>query len=306
MHVSEFLRICITVSDLQRAEQFYCEGLGFARGDETIADDPSWADLMGLPPSASQRAVRLRLGVQEVELAAFQPAGRPYPALRASDDQWFQHIAIAVSDIDEAWSRLERQSPSDVSVGGPQRLPANTGGVGAFKFRDPDGHPLELLYFPPGIGDPVWHRDQSSESLGYDHSAIVVEDIGRSLAFYVDLLGFRIGSRSLNKGVEQERLDGLPADIVDVVGLAPAEVPTPHLELLRYRQPKHTVQISDVQANDVASTRQVHRVDRLDDLMERLKNAGTTFVSPGVVSLVGGDRAATIRDPDGHMIVLTQ
>jgi predicted enzyme related to lactoylglutathione lyase len=36
----------------------------------------------------------------------------------------------------------------------------------------------------------------------------------------------------------------------------------------------------------------------------RLKEAGTTFVSPGVVTLKSGGRAAAVRDPDGHMIVL--
>jgi hypothetical protein len=36
-------------------------------------------------------------------------------------------------------------------------LPRN-GSVQAFKFRDRDGHPLELLYFPPGQGRPIWHQ----------------------------------------------------------------------------------------------------------------------------------------------------
>ncbi len=49
---------------------------------------------------------------------------------------------------------------------GPERLPARSGGVSAFKFRDPDGHPLELLAFPPEAVPPIW-RDRpacSSES----------------------------------------------------------------------------------------------------------------------------------------------
>ena len=57
-------------------------------------------------------------------------------------------------------------------------------------------------------------------------------------------------------------------------------------------------------ANDVASTRQVYHVDDLDGLVRHLEGAGVRFVSPGVVRLAGGDLAATIRDPDGHMIVL--
>ena len=37
-----------------------------------------------------------------------------------------------------------------ISTDGPQLLPASSGGVTAYKFRDPEGHPLELIAFPPG------------------------------------------------------------------------------------------------------------------------------------------------------------
>jgi catechol 2,3-dioxygenase-like lactoylglutathione lyase family enzyme len=56
----------------------------------------------------------------------------------------------------------------------------------------------------------------------------------------------------------------------------------------------------------VASTRQIHRVDDLDGLVGRLEAEGVTFVSPGVVILKHGGKAAAIRDPDGHMIVLME
>jgi len=43
-----------------------------------------------------------------------------------------------------------------ISQDGPQTLPPVDGSVRAWKFRDPDGHPLELLWFPPGGGRAVW------------------------------------------------------------------------------------------------------------------------------------------------------
>lgn len=306
MPVTELLRISTTVTDLRRAEAFYCDAVGFLGGDETATDDPAWARLMGLPTDATARGLRMRLGAQEVELVAFDPPGRPYPERRAANDPWFQHIALVVDDIAAVFDRLERWSTTPISIGGPQLLPVNTGGVTAFKFRDPDGHPLELLYFPPGVGDPVWHGVEDPKPLGYDHTAIAVTDVDRSIAFYGDLLGFQLAGRSLNTGIEQDRLDGLRKTEVDVVGLAPAQVPTPHLELLHYRTPSAEAIAFDIDANDVASTRQVHRVDDLDALVGRLKDSGATFVSPGVVTLGDGGRAATVRDPDGHMIVLTQ
>ena len=89
-----------------------------------------------------------------------------------------------------------------------------------------------------------------------------------------------------------------------VVTLQPAEVATPHVELLHYRTPRDRARVAEVKANDVASARQVHKVDDLDAMVGRLKAEGVMFVSPGVVTLRDGGKAASIRDPDGHMILL--
>ena len=59
-----------------------------------------------------------------------------------------------------------------------------------------------------------------------------------------------------------------------------------------------------MKANDVAAARQVHAVDDLIALVRRLEAADAPFVSPGIVTLKDGGKAAAVRDPDGHMIVL--
>src|SRR5690606_22189690 len=138
-----------------------------------------------------------------------------------------------------------------------------------------------------------------------DHTAISVMNLDRSLHFYADLLGFRIASRSLNQGPEQDRLDDLPGCLVDVVALEPTIITTPHVELLHYRMPPGRPAASAIQASDVASVRQIHKVDDLGALVERLSAEGTMFVSTGVVMLKDG-AAAAIRDPDGHMILLVE
>ncbi len=304
MHVSEFLRVSRTVADLDATQRFHADGLGFERGVPFALDDPGWQMLLGLDASVAPRAVRMRLGTQEVEFVAFDPPGRSYPETRAANDSWFQHVAIVIDDIQAAYSRLQAVSATTISRGGPQLLPISTQSVSAYKFRDPDGQPLELLHLPPGVGDARWHLDAAADPRGWDHSAISVRDASRSIAFYTELLGFSVSYTSLNTGIEQERLDGLSGVVVDVVGLAPASAPTPHLELLAYREPSGRMATDAVLANDIASTRQVYRVDDLDGLVERLTSASTTFVSPGTVTLGNGQRAAAIRDPDGHMIVL--
>ncbi len=131
-------------------------------------------------------------------------------------------------------------------------------------------------------------------------------DLDRSLHFYTHLLGFRIAGRSLNHGPEQDRLDDLPGCEVDVVALEPTTVTTPHVELLHYRMPPGRVSSTVIQVNDVASVRQLHKVDDLSTLVERLIAEGTIFVSPGIVMLKDATAAAAVRDPDGHMILLIE
>ena len=306
MPVTQLIRVSITVADLAGTAAFYRDWLGLEVGPEQTLGDPAWNSLLGLQQNTTTRTIDIAIGQQVLTLVAFDPPGRPYPSERASSDQWFQHCAFVCGDIAKIWEKLEGAPPEQVTKGAPVKLPPNTGSVAAFKFRDPEGHPLELIYFPPGEGDPQWQGKTVSGIVGYDHTAISVMDINRSVAFYTKLLGFKIGASSLNKGVEQDRLDGLKDCEVDVVALKPASEATPHVELLHYRMPPGRTLISEMRANDVASTRQIHRVDDLDALVGRLEVESVAFVSPGVVALGGGGKAAAIRDPDGHMIVLAE
>jgi catechol 2,3-dioxygenase-like lactoylglutathione lyase family enzyme len=304
MPVTQLMRVSVTVADLAGTAAFYRNWLALKVGPEQTLRDRAWNSLLGLEQGTTARAVDVIVGPQLMKLVAFDPAGRPYPSKPASNDQWFEHIALVSHDIARAWEKLERGSPGAITNGTPVRLPANTGSVTAFKFRDPEGHPLELISFPPGVSDPQWQGKATSGIVGYDHTAISVADVNRSIAFYTGLLGFKIGARSLNAGVEQDRLDGLTDCEVEVVALQPASEVTPHLELLHYRRPPGRTLASEIRANDVASARQIHRADDLDALVRRLEVENVTFVSPGVVALKSGAKAAAIRDPDGHMIVL--
>jgi catechol 2,3-dioxygenase-like lactoylglutathione lyase family enzyme len=307
MPVTHLIGFSLTVADLAGTAAFYRDSLGLETGPERSFHDPVWNSLLGLEPDTSARAIDVLIGHQTVELLAFAPPGQPYPSERASNDQWFQHFALVSSDIESTWERLNSGgSECEITRGPPVLLPPNTGSVTAFKFRDPEGHPLELISFPPGVGAPVWQKARGGGILGCDHTAISVIDLDRSLHFYTHLLGFRIAGRSLNHGPEQDRLDDLPGCEVDVVALEPTTVTTPHVELLHYRMPPGRVSSTVIQVNDVASVRQLHKVDDLSTLVERLIAEGTIFVSPGIVMLKDATAAAAVRDPDGHMILLIE
>lgn len=303
-HVRRLLRIGRNVSDLARAIAFYRDALGFKLVNETRIDDPVRGELMGIPGIHGHAAV-LRLGEQEIELTAFDPAGCAYPRDSRTTDCWFQHLAIVVADMDAAYARLCRYSFQAISEDGPQRLPPNTGAVTAFKFRDPDGHPLELIHFPPRTGEANWQRKQNL-FLGVDHSAITVADSEGSVDFYTRLLGFDVAGHSTNTGAEQARLDHAADVRVSVVALQPHEPGPPHVELLGYERPAGRPFPPKVASNDVLADRLVLEVNDLPNLVQVLETAGVAFVSPGMVTASDGQRSAFARDPTGHLLLFTQ
>ncbi len=276
------LRVSRVVADLDWAEQFYRDGLGFHRIGAGPGD-PALAKLLGVPGATMQQVV-LRLGSEEVALVRFDPPGPAYPTDSRSNDGWFQHLAIVAGNLDEAFQRVSTQALQPISTDGPVVLPPRNGRVSAFKFRDPDGHPLELIHFPPGTGRTKWQRPGAG-TFGIDHSAIAAADSARSVRFY-RRLGFRVSERSWNYGPAQECLDGLPGAQAHVTGLQFPDSDGPGLELLAYVPPGRVA--PDVPANAAVT-------DWVTLLCPNLRRG---------VRLKGGSLAALVRDPDGHRIVL--
>jgi catechol 2,3-dioxygenase-like lactoylglutathione lyase family enzyme len=299
-------RIVVTVSDLDRAERFYRDGLGFETVGRGEAAGEGFAHLVGLRDGRA-KTLSMRLGREEVTFVKYESLGKPYPAASGSADLWFQHFAIVVSDIDRAYARLQRVGFAPISEAGPVTLPPANGSVRAFKFRDPDGHPLELLNFPTGQGRAAWSGSADRLFLGIDHSAISVADTARSEGFYGKLLGMAIAYRSVNRGPTQEDLDGTFGAVVQITGLRPPEESGPGVEFLEYRTPATGRPApADTQSNDIVHVELAFGVDDLDGLITKLRDARVPFVSPDAVNLADGMRAAMVRDPDGHAIVLEQ
>ena len=246
-------------------------------------------------------------GEQEIGLLAFDPPGHPYPAGSNATDLWFQHFAIIVSDMAAAYRRLvEVGRFTAISEDGPQQLPPSSGSVSAFKFRDAEGHPLELLAFPQGA-PPYWAvKAANAIFLGIDHSAIAVADTARSIAFYGQGLGLRRGEQTENSGLEQSRLDAVAEAAVTVTGLKPSKIATPHVELLGYHVGTRRPIADAASSRDIAASLFVMETEDLPAIVEALTAIEARFVSPGVVALADGRQAVAVLDPDGHRIVVTQ
>src|SRR5262249_40564286 len=100
--------VALTVSDLDRAIDFYSKVLTFEKvADREVAGE-QYARLFGLS-GVRVRSARMRLGDEYLELQQFlAPRGRPVPLDSRSNDRWFQHVAIIVSDMTAAYARLRR------------------------------------------------------------------------------------------------------------------------------------------------------------------------------------------------------
>jgi catechol 2,3-dioxygenase-like lactoylglutathione lyase family enzyme len=302
--------IGLTVSDMERSVAFYRDLLGFEKTSDTEVAGPAYERLTGLA-GLRARVVSMRLGAERIELTEFlTPRGRPAPTDSRSNDVWFQHVAIITNDIEQGYLWLRQHDVRQVSPG-PQRLPdwnPKAGGIKAFYFRDPDGHPLEILEFPPDKGEARWHRPSDRIFLGIDHTAIVVTDTGSSLRFYRDVLGLRVAGESENWGPEQERLNDVVGARLRITTLRAAS--GPGIELLEYLTPRtRRPAPPDPAVNDLVHWHTTVVPGDPAATASRLRAARALFVSPGVVVLpdrdLGFGAGFLARDPDGHALRVT-
>ncbi len=309
--VQQVSTVGMTVSDMDQAVEFYTEVLGFHKIADIEVSGAAYEQLEGVR-GAQMRVVQMQLGNEIIELTDYlTPEGRPIPLDSRSNDHWFQHIAIVVSDMDAAYQRLQAAKVQFVS-NMPQTLPdylTAAAGIKAFYFQDPDGHNLEVIYFPPGKGNPRWQEPTDQLFLGIDHTAIATSDTATSLSFYRDLLGLQIAGESENFGTEQEHLNNVFGAHLQITGLRAAA--GPGVEFLDYLSPPGGRPIpNDVQANDLIQWQTTLVVKDVEIAMQQLQLASYDLVSPRAITLpntrLGFSKALLVHDPDGHVMRIVE
>ncbi len=313
--VQRIRAIGITVSDVDRSQDFYTQALGFQLVSDITVGAQEYSQLTGVP-DATIRIVTLQLGDEYIELMQYlNIKGKPIPADSQSNDLWFQHLAIVVNDMDRAYAHLQSFPIESISVA-PQTIPPSnqaSAGVRAFKFKDRDRHDLELIWFPPDKGQSKWHQtvDRYGERLflGIDHSAIAIADTQQSLRFYRDLLGMQINGGSLNQGETQAHLDGLPVAKVRVTALRTTQGGL-GIELLDYLIPQSDRPIpNDWKSCDIAHLQVELVVNNIEQAVEQLRQNGVQFVSSQLVQFASSmpyRQGCLVKDPNGHAMLLIE
>jgi catechol 2,3-dioxygenase-like lactoylglutathione lyase family enzyme len=136
---STFSHVGICVSDLQRSVSFYCDALGFEKG-ESHSIGPEFAPLMDLE-NVTLTSQFIRKGTTTIELLGFEdpvPYGdrvrRPLPQLGIT------HFSFRVNDVEAAAAKV-------VEHGGTVVETSRTT-LGPLEFvycTDPDGVRIELM-----------------------------------------------------------------------------------------------------------------------------------------------------------------
>jgi catechol 2,3-dioxygenase-like lactoylglutathione lyase family enzyme len=299
-----------TVSDMDKAIDFYTRILPF----EKVSDKEVWGDsfehLSGVF-GARVRIVRLKLGDETLELTEYLNSNsRPIPLDSRSNDKWFQHVAIIVSDMDKAFEVLQKNKVRFASTA-PQTLPKtipNAAGIKAFYFKDFDNHVLEILQFPADKGAKKWHALGKTGKLflGIDHTAIVVGDSETSLNFYRDSLGLSVAGTSENFGTEQEHLNNVFGARLHITGLRTKEdgIAVEFLEYLAPRDGRAFPQ--DTKSSDLWHWQTSFAADRTDLLNELLMKNRYDFISSGLIDFSGNNfgfkSALLLKDADGHAV----
>ncbi len=298
--------IGITVKDMDRSVKFYQDVLGFkilSDNEYSGADYEKLNGVFGL----NIRVVRMQLGEESIELTDYLTAGgRSIPEDQKSNDLFFQHIAIVVSDMEKAFEQLKKYNVEFVSTA-PQTLPVSNiaaAGIKAFYFHDIDNHNLELIYFPKGKGNPKWQSSGNTIFLGIDHTAIGVSSTANSQKFYQDILGIERKGESWNLGTEQEHLNNIEGASLHITGFRANE--GPGVEFLQYLKPGPGKNYpADTRADDIWFWQTTLFTNDAAALYNKLKNSGYTFVSKELVHLHSNGihtKSFIVKDPDGHAI----
>jgi catechol 2,3-dioxygenase-like lactoylglutathione lyase family enzyme len=213
------------------------------------------------------------------------------------------HIDLTIPDAELMWSQLK--------AGGllwPRTwdgklipLPGQTKGTLAY-ITDPDGMDVEIVEQRPAVPATPTQPARPADPPGFNHIGLVVLDLDKATGFYGALLGEQFPSTPLQwlSGDFMDSAVGGHGNVLHIVNGTFAEAADRNarmrfeiVEYLNRKKPVEPYSISDIGVSYMGL-----EVTDIDALVARLKGAGVTIVSDGIVTMTGGYRVALVRDID--------
>lgn len=309
INISQINAIALTVADIDRSIDFYTEALKFKLVEDITLEKSTYSKLAPIPPTRVRLAT-LQLGDEVIELVQYLDLeAQPIPQDSQSNDLWFQHLAIVVSNMDRAYEHLQNFAIEPISLA-PQTIPDDNklaAGVKAFKFRELNRHSLELIWFPKGKGQDKWQQNTDDLFLGIDHSAITIKNTAESFNFYCNLLNMEMTGTNLNQGQVQAHLDGLPTAKVQITPLQTIKSGI-GVELLDYKKPETSCsRAQEWQISDLTHLHFVIKIEELQKTIDQLQQWGVEFISSSAINFPESyhyRHGCLIKDPSEHAILL--
>ena len=139
---------------------------------------------------------------------------------------------------------------------------------------------------------------------GFNHTSFTVADIGKSVRFWTERLGFSVASVSPREGRWQEEVTGVPGASLMVAHL---HGHGHHIEFIQYLAGGIAGAAPDPALRGASHV--CLETDDIERTWEELLKAGATAqgrIAAVTTGAVGGAKAGYIRDPNGILIELLQ
>jgi catechol 2,3-dioxygenase-like lactoylglutathione lyase family enzyme len=218
------------------------------------------------------------------------------------------HIDLTIPDAEKMWADLKSANMLWPRTWDNKliALPGATKGTLAY-ITDPDGMDVEIVEQRPAVPATGDRPAVPADVPGFNHIGLVVLDPDKVRAFYGVLLGeqFPATPSPWMGGDFMDSAVGGHGNVIRIVNGTFAEAADTksrmRFEIVEYENRKKPVtpySITDIGVNYIGL-----ECTDIDSLVARLKGAGITMVSDGIVEMSTHYRVALVRDPDVGMFV---
>lgn len=300
------------VSDLDKSVAFY-KLIGFT---EVPGVDKSWRaeeamnHIHGVKPGVQSRMAKLTIN-SNISGKPFTLYLREFKGIKrknvmAGKTAWepgATHIDLTIPDADLMWSQLKAANLLWSRTWDNKLIAAPGATKGTIAYvTDPDGMDVEIVEQRPATPAMNGRPARPADPPGFNHIGLVILDADKAKSFYGGLLGEQMPA-TISQWASGDFMDSAVGGHGNVLRMVNGTFPEAadvnsrmRFELVEYENRKKPVEpysITDIGVNYVG-----FEAKNLDSLVARLKGAGITIVSDGIVEMKGGYRVALFRDPD--------